>query len=142
MEQVALKCFHSFVPLSGPNPLDDACGKNDDQSAKRRKPTSNKEPISTALIKKIIDKFGSEGASLKDLRIAAFCTSGFAGFFRFSELSNMLCKHIAFLEDHMKIFVPHSKTDGYREENLFTLLKPISSILQFLFCLDIWAKQS
>ena len=49
-----------------------------------------KEPIGTELIKKIIDKFAAEGASLKDLRIAALCTLGFEGFFRFSELSNML----------------------------------------------------
>ena len=62
-------------------------------------------------LKKIIDKFAAEGASLKDLTIAALCTLGFACFFRFSELSNILCKHIVFLEDHMKIFVPHSKTD-------------------------------
>ena len=37
-----------------------------------------KELISTKLIKKIMDKFATEGASLKDLRIAALCTLGFA----------------------------------------------------------------
>ena len=60
-----------------------------------------------------IDKFASEGASLKDLRIAALCTLGFAGFFRFSELNNILCTLVVFLEDNIKIFVPHSKTDVY-----------------------------
>ena len=117
MMHASLKWFHSFVPINGPNALDDACAKNIIESAKRRKdnPILKKEPISTELIKKIIKNFASEGPSLKDLRIAAFCTLGFAGFFRFSELSNILCKHIVFLEDHINIFVPHSKTDVYRE---------------------------
>ena len=96
--------FHSFVPINGPNPLDGAGAKNVIESAKRAKgnPIVKKEPVSTDLIKKIIDKFAAEGASLKDLRIAALCTLGFAGFLRFSELSNILCKHIVFLEDHIK----------------------------------------
>ena len=36
----------------------------------------------------------------------------FCGLFHFSELSNILCKHIVF---HIKILVPHCKTDVYRE---------------------------
>ena len=76
MAHTALKWFHSFVPLSGPNPLDDAYAKNVIESAKKREdnPTLKKEPISPELIKKIIIKLASEGASLKDLRIAALCT--------------------------------------------------------------------
>ena len=111
--------FHPFVPINGPNPLDGSCAKNVIESAKRAKgnPIVKKTSISTDLIKKIIDKFAAEGASLKDLRIAALRTLGFAGFFRFSELSNISCKHILFLEHHIKIFVPHSKTDVYREGN-------------------------
>ena len=118
--------FHSFVPINSPNPLDVSCAKNVIESAKRAKgnPIVKKEPISTDLIKKIIDKFA--GASLKDLRIAALCTLGFAGFFRFSEVSNILCKHIVFLEDHMNIFVPHSKTDVYREGNFVYIAKTLS----------------
>ena len=97
-----------------------------------------KEPINTDLIKKIIDKFATVGASLKNLRIAALCTLGFAGFFRFSELSNILCKHIVFLEDHIKIFVPHSNTDGYREGNFEYIAKtlckycPVSILLRYM----------
>ena len=139
MMHAALK-FHSFVPINGPNPLDDACAKNVIESAKRAKgnPIVKKEPISTNLVKNIIDKFAAEGASLKDLRIAALCSLGFAGFFRFSELGNILCKHIVFLEDHIKIFVPHSKMDVYREGNFVyiaqTLLKycPVSILLRYM----------
>ena len=101
-----------------------------------------KEPISMELIMKIIGKFASEGASLKDLRFAALCTLGFAGFFRLSELSNILCNHIVFLGDHTKIFVPHSKTDVTEREILCTLQNPFPNIVQFLFFLDICAKQN
>ena len=68
MVHFALKWFHSFVPINDPNPLDDACAKNVIESAKRAKgnPIVKKEQISTDLIKKIIDKFAAEGASLKD----------------------------------------------------------------------------
>ena len=85
MVHAALKWLHSFVPINGPNPLDGACAKNVIESAKRAKgnPTVKKEPISTDLIKKIIDKFAAKGALLKNLRIAALCTLGFAGFFPF-----------------------------------------------------------
>ena len=80
MAHATLKWFHLFVPINSPNPLDDTCAKNVKESAKRAKgnPVVKKEPISTDLIKKIIDKFLAEGASLKDLRIAALCTLGFA----------------------------------------------------------------
>ena len=130
MAHAALKWFHSFVPLSGPNPLDDAYAKNVIESAKRREdnPTLKKEPISPELIKKIIIKLASEEASLRDLRIAALCTLGFAGFFCFSELSNILCKHMAFIEDHIKIIVPMIGRMIMEKEILFTLLKPIPNI--------------
>ena len=64
----AVKRLHSFVPINGPNPFDDACARNVMESAKRAKgnPIVKKEPISTDLITKIIDKFATEGASLKD----------------------------------------------------------------------------
>ena len=72
------------------------------------------------------------------MRIAALCTLGFARFFRFSELSNILCKHIVFLEDHIQIFVPHSKTDVYREGNFVYIAKtlskycPVSILLRYM----------
>ena len=75
---------------------------------------------------------------MKDLRIAALCTVGFAGFFRFSELSNMLCKHVVFLVDHIKIFVPHNKPDVYREGNFVYIAKtlfkycPVSILLRYM----------
>ena len=95
-----------------------------------------KEPVGMELIKKIIDKFAAEEASLKDLRIAALCTLGFEGFFRFSELSNMLYKHMVFLEDHIKIFVPRSKR--FLKRKCYVIAKtlskycPVSILLRYM----------
>ena len=47
------------------------------------------------IIRSIIDRHGSEEASVKDLRIAAICSLGFAGFLRFNELSNIQPKHLS-----------------------------------------------
>ena len=89
----ALKWFHSFVPDDGPNPLDNACCKNLIECAKRTRssPVDKKKP---AIIRSIIDRYDAEEASLKDLRITAISSLGFAGFFRFNELPNILPKHL------------------------------------------------
>ena len=50
-----------------------------------------------AIIRSIIDRRGAEEASLKDLRIAAISSLGFAGFFRFNELANIQPKHLTLL---------------------------------------------
>ena len=94
----ALKWLHSFVPDDGPNPLDNACCKNMIECAKRTRshPVNKKKSVDPAIIRRIIDRHGAEEASLKDLRIAAISSSGFAGFFRFNELANILWRAIAF----------------------------------------------
>ena len=115
----ALKWFHSFVPDDGPNPLDNACCKNLIECAKRTRsnPVYKKTPVDPTIIRSIIDRHGTEEASVKDLRIAAISSLGFAGFLRFNELSNIQPKHLAFCDGFVKTFVPRSKTDVYREGN-------------------------
>jgi len=44
----------------------------------------------------VIDRFSAEGASMKDLRIAALTSLGFAGFFRFNKLASIQPNHIFF----------------------------------------------
>ena len=41
----------------------------------------------------------------------------FAGFFRYNVLCNIAPNHIEFHSQYIKIFVPRSKTDVYREGN-------------------------
>ena len=76
---------------------------------------NKKKSVDPAIIRSIIDRHVAEEASLKDLRIAAISSLGFAGFFRFNELVNIESKHLAFRDSFVKIFVPRSKTDVYRE---------------------------
>ena len=66
---------------------------------------------------------GAEEASLKDLRIAAVSSLGFAGFFGFNELANIQQKRLTFCDGFVKIFVPRSKTDVYREDNCVYIAK-------------------
>ena len=108
---------HSFTPDDGPNHLDNACCRSMIECVKRTRslPVSKKKPVDVDVIKSIIDRFGAEGASLKDLRIAAVTFLGFARFFRFNELANIQPNHIFFHEEFVKVFVPRSKTDVYRE---------------------------
>ena len=118
----ALKWFHSFVPDDGPNPLDNACCKNLIECAKRTRsnPVDKKKP---AIIRSIIDRHDAEEASLKDLRITAISSLGFAVFFRFNELPNILPKHLTFCDGFVKILVPRSKTDLYKEGNYVYIVK-------------------
>jgi len=55
-------------------------------------------------------------ADLKNLRIATLCSLRFRRVFWFNELCN-IAKHIEFPSDYIRIFVPRSKTDVYREGN-------------------------
>ena len=115
----ALKWFHSFVPSLDRNPLDSEFCKNIIESAKRTKskPVAKKKPFSSQIIKDILDAFNKEGANLKDVRIAALCSLAFAGFFRYNELCNITPNHIEFHSQYIRILVPRSKTDIYREGN-------------------------
>jgi len=79
--------------------------------------------VDPGIIRSIIDRHGAEEASLKDLRIAAISSLGFAGCFRFIELANIQPKHLTFCDGFVKIFVPRSKTDIYREGNYVYIAK-------------------
>ena len=59
--------------------------------------------------------FAKEGATLKDLRTATMSVICFAGLFRAKELLNIRLCGIALHDDHIKIHIPYSKTDIYRE---------------------------
>ena len=119
LAHAALKWLHSFVPSLDRNPLDSDFCRNIVESAKRHKsqPIMKKKPITTEIIKNILDVYSKEDANLKDLRIAALCSLAFAGFFRYDELCNIVPRHIEFCGGYIRIFLPRSKTDIYREGN-------------------------
>ena len=123
----ALKWFHSLVP--GPNSFDSTVCHNILESSKRSRTTSikKKAPFTSDIAKKVIDKYAHANANLSDLRIASLCALGFAGFFRFNEIVNILPKHLEFHDDFLKIFIPRSKTDVYRKGN-FVFIRKVSGI--------------
>ena len=141
----ALKWLHSFTPDDGPNPLDSACCGHMIECAKRTRslPVIKKKPVDADFVKSIIDRFGAEGASLKDLRIATLTSLGFVGVFRINELANIQSNHIFFHEEFVKVFVPKSKTDVYMEGNYVYISKldsnysPVTVLCRYIQAADI-----
>lgn len=68
---------------------------------------------------------------------------GIAGFFRYKELTGIQPNHIEFLEKYIKIFVPKSKTDIYREGNFIYIRKtgtkhcPVAILLTYMKAANI-----
>ena len=67
------------------------------------RPIIKKEPIFPEHLIKLVDLFASDNCSLADMRIACMSIVAYAGFLRFSELSQLQRQDIKFFEDHMFI---------------------------------------
>ena len=121
----ALKWLHTFVPYHIHNPMDAPIVRNILEASKRdkAKPVTKKLPLSSTIVKKIIEKHANRNADSKNLRIACICVIGFSGFLRYNELANITTNHVQFKEDHVRIFIPTSKTDVYREGNYVYIKK-------------------
>ena len=76
LAHAALKWLHSFVPSLDRNPLDSEFCRNIIESAKRRKsqPVMKKKPLTTDIIRSILDTHNKKDANVKNLRIAALCS--------------------------------------------------------------------
>ena len=122
------------------NPCDDRLVKLCLEGSKRvlAKPVNKKLPITVEMLNKIVDRYGKDNANLSDLRICALCLLGFSGFFRYSELSNILMKDIKFFDTHVEINIQRSKTDIYRRGNKVFIAKtgkklcPVSLLLRYI----------
>ena len=79
----ALKWFHSFITDDVQNPLDSPISHNFLDAAKRSEssPKVKKLPISPEIMRKIVSKFASPNANLRDLRLACLCALGLQVFF-------------------------------------------------------------
>ena len=140
----ALKWFHFFIPSNGSNPLDSSICHNLLEAAKRCKPvTVKKAPISADIIRSIIDKYASPTANLKDLRVACICSLGFAGCFRYDELSSIVSAHLEFFPDYLKVFVPRAKNDVYRDGNYVYIKRlgnkycPVALLERYMYMGDV-----
>ena len=121
----ALKWLHTFIPYHTNNPMDAPIVRNIVEASKQdtAKPITKKTPLTAAIVKKIVEKHASPQSDLLNLRIACICSVGFAGFLQYSELANITASHIQFEQDHVRIFIPSSKTDIYREGNCVYIKK-------------------
>ena len=136
----ALKWLHSLIPKIIHNPFDSSICRNILESVKRSKtsPIKKKLPISPDMVHEILDLYTKPEANLAHLRTACMVVLGFTGFLRYSELSNIRVHHIERHETYIKILIPESKTDIYREENYIFIHKlynkycPVSILDRYL----------
>ena len=106
------------------------------------KPLVKKEPITPKILQQIVDKYGNTNR-LPDLRICAIMLLGYAGFLRYSEISNIKASNISFFDSHAEITIEKSKTDVYRQGNVVVLafldsnLCPVSMLKKYLKAANI-----
>ena len=77
------------------------------------KPAARKEPLSSALVRKVISRL--EKGSLGDLQLAALFSLGFFGFLRWDDLHRLTVDSVHFAESHVAIFLEKRKNDQFRE---------------------------
>ncbi|XP_056016259.1 uncharacterized protein LOC125658242 [Ostrea edulis] len=83
------------------------------------KPIQKKDPITPEILEQIISKYGNDSCKndLSNVRVCTMVLLGFAGFFRFNELSNLRVRNISFHALFMSVHLESSKTDVYRRGN-------------------------
>jgi site-specific recombinase XerD len=76
---------------------------------------SKKEPITSDILNQMVSRYIGHNSNTMNSRNVAMCLIAYAGFLRFSELSNIKRSDLVFHEDFLSIFIETSKTDIYRE---------------------------
>ena len=87
-----------------------------------------KEPITAEHIRKIFAIIGKESCSIPNLRTFPIVVLSFAGFFGYSEVSELKCCDIEWHDTYIKLFVEKSKTDVYRDGHWLLIAKLQSPI--------------
>ena len=110
----AIKWKHSIFGWE--DPTVDSIVQHLVEAAKRirSKPTEKKDVVDADMLISLCTRFQGDMTliNLRDLAMILIC---FAGFLRFNELSNLLCSHVTFKNDHLTLNIKSSKTDVYRE---------------------------
>ena len=87
-----------------------------------------KEPFTAEMISKLVKEFGTS-VNLMHLRFLIISVTGFAGFFRISELLNIKIRNLTEKEESFEIYVEKSKTDQLREGHTVFIAKTGMSTL-------------
>ena len=73
-----------------------------------------KEPFTVDIVKVVVEDAKKDG-SLASIWLVTMCAMAFAGFLRYSEVSNIRLCDLTLNPDHLKIRIPKSKSDQLRE---------------------------
>ena len=133
-----LKWFHSFIPglNATNNPINDDFISRISQSENRNlaKLKSRKKPLSNEIIKAILKKSNSDqNPTLLMIRNALIPCMAYALLMRHDEISHLNCSHISAEEQGLKIFIPSSKTDTYRQGKFVFLSKDNVDLYDLFF---------
>ena len=104
------------------------------------RPAERKEPLSSALVRKVISHL--EKGNLGDLQLAALFSLGFFGFLRWDDLRHLSVDIFYFADSHVAIFLEKRKNDQFRDGSWVfvgrcsTLPCPVKIIEKFLRIAD------
>lgn len=130
----AISWMHKLAGLPDPS-LSSLC-KQVKEGAVRdcSKPVVKKEPIKAQHLYSLVQNLANDDYSLLKLRTITMCLLGYA---RFSELSNIKRQDITFYEDHVSIFLPHSKTDKHKQGTFVKIAKTATITCTFSLCIKL-----
>ena len=108
------------------------------------RPKCRKEPITAEMLQMLVDSsFKDKCASVLTLRSLALCLLGYAGFLRFSELSNLRACDVKISGSFCRLFLECSKTDQLREGAWVTIARsdlktcPVKALEQYIAAAEI-----
>lgn len=125
-----IKWAHSILGYSDPSILPFIKSLLDSSKRHNKPRITKKKPVSRSDLVNLCDHFKGS-CNLSDIRDLCVILIFFAGFLRFDKLSSLLWSDIAFVGDHMKVFIRKSKTDQYSEGNEVLIARVVTSACPF-----------
>lgn len=142
----AIKWFHSLMDIKD-NPVDSPITQQLLISFRKtlHHPPAQKSPLSPDQLNGILEEFARDDCSLIQLRTACYVCLKFALLFRHNEIAEIKANHLSILPDEqcLRIFIPKSKTDIFREGNVPYIPvsqdrhSPYSVLIKFMCKADI-----
>lgn len=122
----SIKWVHEINCLS--DPTSNSWVKSLLESGKRlnSNPVRKKDTVDSEMLISLCDMFSSTNDVLH-LRDLTMILLGYAGFLRFSEISQLKCNDVEFKEDYVTLHIRESKTDVYRDGKEVLISKGVTS---------------
>ena len=133
---ISIKWLHYFVLglNSLNNPLNDEFLSKivEGRNRNKAKMKIRKKPFSTEIIQEFLKSL-PENPTLAQLRNTLIPVLAFALLLRHDETSHLNCNHFTLLDHGLKILIPSSKTDNFREGKFVFLSKDNRSLYELFF---------